>query len=986
MNPFTRPLKRWQAKLLLASVAALIAAAGALAFFQSSGSGAGMAMVGTINPPSNVVAKAANGSTTLGASPVTITWTPPSSGAAPTGYTVVRDDGHGGLTTLSCSATPCTDSGVPDATYTYHVSSLLGSSWTSAAADSNSLVVDSTPPTISGEVVADATANTAGFITQGAAYYAYAQVTDGGSGVDSVSADLHTTTTGASAAAMTTSGGPWTIGGQSYNYRSTVQTANASLPESGNPYSFSVSATDVASNSASANGTVDADNSGPTGGGISFNDLGGTGGVYTQSPVSLNLAAGSDGGVGNASAGTFTLARASATLGSSDGLADGTCGTLGSFSTIATGPGASYDDSTGISNGQCYEYRYTVTDLLGNQTTYTSSEVKVDLTSPNNPGGAASNATGDYTYISGSSVFINAQGSNSGSFEISDLPTDPESGIANVSFESLPGFTGGGTVTGSPYSSTYTWSGSSTGAADGQGVAPVANDNAGIGATAGAVFVHRDITAPTGSITEPSTGSTVPGSGVTLSADSADTGSGVRSAQFQYTTHGGSTWTNIGSAVTESPFQTTWDTTSLADGAQYDLRVITTDNVGNTFTSSIVTVTVPASLPFSSTTPGTYQVLVPAGTAVAVTNLCGGSGGGGTASDGGTGGGGGCVSGTIPSQTDSYTLTVRIGAGGTHTGGGGAGLNAGGASGGSGAGGGGGSSALQVGSTNLIIGAGGGGGAGNNGQGAGNGGSGGTTSPGSGSSGTGDNGGGAGGAGNGTAGDGGAGLSGSAASGGGGGAGASPGTGGNGSGSSGNDHSANGGGAGGDLVVTGAGSLNPTAISYSASGTTAATDEGANGSVTLSDPADGMAIHRSTTSGDSSRAHKTVTHKTATHTSAISPTSSTTDTTTADRTATAPSTTAPATTTTTTTTTATTTTSPTSTDPTTTTPTSTGATSTTAAPDSLKATTEGLSTPQQVLFFAVLGGSVLGVIALLTMPIPRRRRARRRRSRNGAQT
>jgi hypothetical protein len=41
--------------------------------------------------------------------------------------------------------------------------------------------------------------------------------------------------------------------------------------------------------------------------------------------------------------------------------------------------------------------------------------------------------------------------------------------------------------------------------------------------------------------------------------------------------------------------------------------------------------------------------------------------------------------------------------------------------------------------------------------------------------------------------------------------------------------------------------------------------------------------------------------------------------------------------------------------------------------------TAGLSTGREVLFFAVLGGSVLGMVGLLTMPIPRRRRACRKR-------
>ena len=51
-----------------------------------------------------------------------------------------RDDGTT-QTVVACSSSPCTDSGVSDGTYTYHVKSLVGTSWTSAAADSNSLTV-----------------------------------------------------------------------------------------------------------------------------------------------------------------------------------------------------------------------------------------------------------------------------------------------------------------------------------------------------------------------------------------------------------------------------------------------------------------------------------------------------------------------------------------------------------------------------------------------------------------------------------------------------------------------------------------------------------------------------------------------------------------------------------------------------------------------------------------------------------------------------
>jgi hypothetical protein len=103
--------------------------------------------------------------------------------------------------------------------------------------------------------------------------------------------------------------------------------------------------------------------------------------------------------------------------------------------------------------------------------------------------------------------------------------------------------------------------------------------------------IRIDSTSPTGSITAPSDGGTVSGSSVTVSANSADATSGVASAQFQVASHGGS-FSNLGAADTSSPYSVSWNTTSGFPNGDYDLRVITTDNAGNTFTSAAITVTV----------------------------------------------------------------------------------------------------------------------------------------------------------------------------------------------------------------------------------------------------------------------------------------------------------------------------------------------------------------------------------------------------------
>ena len=115
-------------------------------------------------------------------------------------------------------------------------------------------------------------------------------------------------------------------------------------------------------------------------------------------------------------------------------------------------------------------------------------------------------------------------------------------------------------------------------------------DSAGNSLDSAVQGVEVDNTNPTGSLTAPADASVLGGSSVTVSSDSADTGSGVDSAEFQRRPAGGGAWTTI-ATDTNAPYAANWDTTSLADG-DYDLRVITTDAAGNTFTSATRTVTV----------------------------------------------------------------------------------------------------------------------------------------------------------------------------------------------------------------------------------------------------------------------------------------------------------------------------------------------------------------------------------------------------------
>ncbi len=100
-----------------------------------------------------------------------------------------------------------------------------------------------------------------------------------------------------------------------------------------------------------------------------------------------------------------------------------------------------------------------------------------------------------YTAVNGTTLYYNAQGTNSGTFTVTDAPTDNESGIANVIYPTITGLTGGGTDTGSPYTMNYDWTPSTT--ATGAQTVTATNRQT---MTSNTTFtLVRDVTAPGGS-------------------------------------------------------------------------------------------------------------------------------------------------------------------------------------------------------------------------------------------------------------------------------------------------------------------------------------------------------------------------------------------------------------------------------------------------------------------------------------------------------
>lgn len=122
--------------------------------------------------------------------------------------------------------------------------------------------LDTTPPTVSSSVIAKTTGYVPGYIRQGGAYFIYANVTDAGCGVATVTANVSAVTTGQTARALVA--GSFTVGGTSYNYRSASTTANATLAAGATAYT--ITATDVAANAVTQSGfSVTVDNTQPTG-------------------------------------------------------------------------------------------------------------------------------------------------------------------------------------------------------------------------------------------------------------------------------------------------------------------------------------------------------------------------------------------------------------------------------------------------------------------------------------------------------------------------------------------------------------------------------------------------------------------------------------------------------------------------------------------------------------------------------------------------
>jgi PKD repeat protein len=182
--------------------------------------------------------------------------------------------------------------------------------------------------------------------------------------------------------------------------------------------------------------------------------------------------------------------------GSTDGA-----GTITDYKWDLNGSGK-YETDTGSSPTLTHAFNEPGTYTIGLQSTdstgavaRTTQVLSVTQGPPSKPELTLSQAGGE-TAIAGDTVYIDPQSGNSGAFTVSASTSDPLSPIKNVAFPTLSGFgSGGGTLTETPYRSTYGWSGAGATAAGAQTV--TATNAAGLSASS-SFEVVPDTTPPSG--------------------------------------------------------------------------------------------------------------------------------------------------------------------------------------------------------------------------------------------------------------------------------------------------------------------------------------------------------------------------------------------------------------------------------------------------------------------------------------------------------
>jgi hypothetical protein len=365
--------------------------------------------------------------------------------------------------------------------------------------------------------------------------------------------------------------------------------ANAASPSPGpQPISATDGAGLVWTNGAAF--TLVKDQAGPSGGSVDAIGLTGTGGRYSSSTtLNVGFAPGADSGAGLASSGAQLL-RSSAPL-SSDGVANGSCGSYGAYIQVGANDPSSPRSDTVPADRACYRYQYVVPDKVGNLTAYVSQDIKVDATSPPAPALSFSALSNAYWSGTGTAVFYRPS-AGSGGFQLTASSADTSAGTATYAFPAFP--SGWSSVAGGTGIRNYAWSAANpTPPSGAQSV--TATNNAGKVSPASSFTVTPDATAPGGGNVLYTNGYGV-GSTISVSfGKGTDTISGLNAAsgiiESATATFAAGACGTFGSFAIAATNPLSGVSLPVTSGTCYQYRYSIADNVGNrtTYTSASIT-------------------------------------------------------------------------------------------------------------------------------------------------------------------------------------------------------------------------------------------------------------------------------------------------------------------------------------------------------------------------------------------------------------
>jgi len=257
-----------------------------------------------------------------------------------------------------------------------------------------------------------------------------------------------------------------------------------------------------------------------------------------------------------------------------------------------------------VADGFCYRYQYVVSDELGNATTYTSPDIKVDVAAPAAPGLSFSSMTNASWPGSGSTVYYRSAAS-SGSLKVTATSTAP-SGIAAYTFPALG--TGWTSTSGGTGVTTYSWNAANPAAPGTRSV--TATTNAGTTTDAAPITFVADNTAPAGTALTYLDGTTTSSTVTVTLTDGTDAGSGIGTRLLQRSTasvNGAGNCGSFGGYSTVSTDPTSPVADPVSANTCYRYRYVVSDNVGNqtTVTGSATVKVIPS---YATTIAGTANL------------------------------------------------------------------------------------------------------------------------------------------------------------------------------------------------------------------------------------------------------------------------------------------------------------------------------------------------------------------------------------------